>query len=145
MALERGVIYKNALPQEMYTHLSLSLIGTLTLKLDLSAVQYWEQCIMEAEVNNILPKEIESWSKFEYALREDDRILFNKMLNECQKEEDYSKAFNAKGEYNSAESLFMALIFQQQKMISTLIDKLSKYQVNQKNNSDNNKDIIDVE
>jgi hypothetical protein len=46
------------------------------------------------------------------------------MLNECKKEE-YTKAFNAKGEYNSAESLFMALIFQQQKMISNLINKLS--------------------
>jgi hypothetical protein len=95
--------------------------------------------------NNILSKEIESWNNFQYALREEDSIPFNKMLNECQKEEDYSKAFNAKGEYNSAESLFMALIFQQQKMISKLIDKLSRYQVNQKNNSDNNKDIIDVE
>ena len=48
------------------------------------------------------------------------------MLNECQKEE-YSKAFNAKGEYNSTtKSLFMALIYQQHKMISQLIDKLSK-------------------
>jgi hypothetical protein len=74
--------------------------------------------------NNVLAKEIESWSSFEYSLREEDRILFNRMLNECQKEE-YTKAFNAKGEYNSAESLFMALIFQQQKMISKLIDKLS--------------------
>jgi hypothetical protein len=82
--------------------------------------------------NNILSKEIESWNNFQYALREEDSILFNKMLNECQKEEDYSKAFNAKGEYNSAESLFMALIFQQQNMISKLIDKLSKYKVNQK-------------
>jgi len=126
MALERGVIYKNALPQEMYTHLSLSLIGTSTLKLDLSAVQYWEQCNMAAKVNNILPKEIESWSKFEYALREEDRSLFNKMLNECQKEEEYSKAFDAKGEYHSSESLFMALIFEQQIMISKLIYTLSK-------------------
>ena len=74
--------------------------------------------------NSILHKVIESWKGFEYSLREDDRILFNKMLNECKKEE-YTKAFNAKGEYNSAESLFMALIFQQQKMISTLIEKLS--------------------
>ena len=78
------------------------------------------------EQENVLAKETESWSKFEYALREEDRILFNKVLNECQKEE-YAKAFKAKGEHNSAESLFMALIFQQQKMISQLIDKLSKY------------------
>ena len=81
---------------------------------------------MTKEENNVLPEEIESWRKFEYALREEDRILFNQMLNECQKEE-FSKAFNAKGEYNSTESLFMALIFQQQKMISQLINKLSKY------------------
>jgi hypothetical protein len=81
---------------------------------------------MTKKENNVLPKEIESWSKFEYALREEDSILFKKMLNECQKEE-FSNAFNAKGEYNSTESLFMALIFQQQKMISQLIDRLSKY------------------
>ena len=80
----------------------------------------------EEEENNVLVKEIESWKSFEYSLREEDRILFNQMLNECQKEE-FSKAFNAKGEYNSTESLFMALIFQQQKMISQLINKLSKY------------------
>jgi len=77
--------------------------------------------------NSILHKVIESWNGFEYRLREKDRILFNKMLNECQKEEEYTKAFKAKGEYNSAESLFMALIFQKQKMISQLIDKLSEY------------------
>ena len=81
----------------------------------------------EEQENNILTKEIESWSKFEYALREEDSILFNKMLNECQQKEEYAKAFNAKGEYNSAESLFMALIFQQQKMITRLIDKVSEY------------------
>ena len=86
----------------------------------------------EKEKENILTKEIESWSKFEYALREDDRLLFNKMLNECKKEE-YAKAFDAKGEYNSAESLFMSLIFQQQKMISQLIDTLSKYKKRESN------------
>ena len=37
--------------------------------------------------NSILHKVIESWKGFEYSLREDDRILFNKMLNECKKEE----------------------------------------------------------
>ena len=71
----------------------------------------------EEEQENILISEIESWSNLEYALREEDRISFNKMLNECGKEkEEFSKAFNAKGECNSTtESLFMALIFQQQK------------------------------
>jgi hypothetical protein len=80
----------------------------------------------EEQSENVLTKEIASWSSFEYALREEDRILFNKMLNAFKKEE-YTKAFKAKGEYNSTESLFMALIFQQQKMISQLIDELSKY------------------
>ena len=80
----------------------------------------------EDEQENILTNEMESWSKFEYALREEDRVLFSKMLNECQQKEEYSKGFKAKDEYNSAESLFMALIFQQQRMISNLIDKISK-------------------
>ena len=76
----------------------------------------------EEKENNLIVKDIESWSSFEYALREEDRILFNKMLNGCQQEE-YRKAFNAKGEYNSTESLLMALIFEQRKMISKLIDE----------------------
>ena len=83
---------------------------------------------MKKEDNNVRAKEIESWSKFEYALREEDSILFKKMLSKCQKEE-YGKAFNVKGKYDSTESLLMALIFQQQKMISQLIDKLSKYKL----------------
>jgi hypothetical protein len=32
--------------------------------------------------NNILSIEIELWQNFEYALREENRILFNKMLSE---------------------------------------------------------------
>jgi hypothetical protein len=73
----------------------------------------------------ILTKEIESWKGFEYALREENRILFNKMLSECQENEAFIKVVNAKGVQFSAESLFMALIFQQQKMISQLIANLS--------------------
>jgi hypothetical protein len=78
---------------------------------------------MTKEENNILLKEKEFWRKFGYALREEDNILFKKMLNECRKEE-YIKASDAMGEYHSSESLFMVLIFQQQKMISQLIDRL---------------------
>jgi hypothetical protein len=40
----------------------------------------------EEEQENILTSEIESWSNLEYALREEDRISFNKMLNACRKE-----------------------------------------------------------
>ena len=74
---------------------------------------------------NVLTREIESWKGFEYALREENRLLFNKMLSECQENEAFIKAVNAKGVQFSAESLFIALILQQQKMISQLIAKLA--------------------
>jgi hypothetical protein len=37
---------------------------------------------------NILAKEIESWKGFEYALRQPNAALFNKMLRECLESED---------------------------------------------------------
>ena len=70
---------------------------------------------------NVLTKEIESWSNFEYALREENRLLFSKMLSECKENEDYIKATGPKDEFFSAESLFIVLILQQQKMINELI------------------------
>ena len=75
---------------------------------------------------DILAREIESWKGFEYALREENRILFNKMLTECQENEDYVRGVRSKGEPFAAESLFMALILQQQEMIKQLIVILSK-------------------
>jgi hypothetical protein len=56
----------------------------------------------EKENKNILQKEIESWNNhFGYALREENRILllFNKILSECQAQEEYAKALDVKGEY----------------------------------------------
>jgi hypothetical protein len=49
------------------------------------------------------------------------------MLSECQQNGDYAKAAIARGKssYSAAESLFMTLIFQQQKRISHLIEKIS--------------------
>jgi hypothetical protein len=41
---------------------------------------------------NILVREIESWKSFEYALREENRILFNKMLSECRENQNYIRA-----------------------------------------------------
>ncbi len=73
---------------------------------------------------NILTKETESWEGFEYALREENRILFDKMLSKCRKRE-YIDCVNAKGENFSTEVLFLILIFEQQKMISELIAKLT--------------------
>lgn len=72
--------------------------------------------------DNILAKEVESWKGFEYALKQQNASLFNKMLSECLENEEYASVFKSRGPQNSAESLFMALIFQQRKMISKLIE-----------------------
>jgi hypothetical protein len=77
---------------------------------------------------NLVIKEVESWKGFEYALRNPNASLFNKMLKECLENEEYEEAFKSKGPQFSAESLFIALIFQQQKMISRLIESLSSNQ-----------------
>ena len=74
--------------------------------------------------DDILATEIESWKGFEYALRRPNSTLFNKMLTECSENEEYATAFKTKGQRDSAESLFIALIFQQQKMISKLIHRI---------------------
>ena len=49
------------------------------------------------------------------------------MLSECKENEDLVRAANSKDEYFSAESLFMALILQQQKTIKELIAKVSEW------------------
>lgn len=80
---------------------------------------------------DILAKEIQSWNRFKYALREENATLFYRMLEECLEEDNegrqlqFSNAINAKGENFVAESLFMVLILQQRRMINQLIQKLS--------------------
>ena len=74
---------------------------------------------------DVLSEEIKSWQNFEYALREENRLLFNKMLAECGENEDYIRAASSKDEFFSAESLFMVLILRQQKMINELIAKVT--------------------
>jgi hypothetical protein len=85
--------------------------------------------------NELVTKEVEAWRGFEYALRKPNSSLFRQMLNECLENEEYAEAFNAKGSQYSAESLFMALIFQQQKIISKLIDSLESNQNNEMQDS----------
>jgi hypothetical protein len=75
---------------------------------------------------NILAKKIKSWKDFEYALREESALLFNEMLSECGQNKDYIRSASSKGEYYSAESLFMVLLLQQQKMINELIAIVSE-------------------
>jgi hypothetical protein len=87
---------------------------------------------MGSPEDNMLEKEIDSWKGFEYALRQPNTILFNRMLTECLENEEYAAAFKTKGPQNSAESLFVVLIFQQQKMISRLIEKIQNSQKKKK-------------
>jgi hypothetical protein len=70
-----------------------------------------------------LTQEIESWRGFADALREDDRVLFLHMLNECYQ---YINSINSKGDYFSTESLLMSLVFAQHKIINWLINRKLK-------------------
>jgi hypothetical protein len=82
--------------------------------------------------DDILAREIGSWKGFGYALRQPNATLFNKMLTECLENEEYAAAFKTKGPQDSAESLFMVLIFQQQKRISKLIETIQNNQKKKK-------------
>jgi hypothetical protein len=65
--------------------------------------------------------EVESWSKMAYALRQEDRVLFSKMLSEIKQ---YSAAFEKMtGASTPAESLLMSIILQNQEMINSLMSR----------------------
>lgn len=68
---------------------------------------------------DILTREIQAWSGFADALREEDRVLFLRMLKQCY---EYVDSINSKGEYCSTESLLISLIFVQHKVIDWLIN-----------------------
>ena len=70
---------------------------------------------------NIHTKEIESWRGFAESLKSrEDKKLFLKMLNDCEK---YALAINAKGTFPT-EPLIMALLLTQHKMISWLSEQV---------------------
>jgi hypothetical protein len=68
---------------------------------------------------DILTREIQAWSGFADALREEDRVLFLRMLKQCYQ---YIDSIKSKGEYYSTESLLISLIFIQHKIIDWLIN-----------------------
>jgi hypothetical protein len=71
---------------------------------------------------NILTKEIESWKGFADSLKsEEDKKLFIEILDKCQK---YALAINAKGKPFPTESMIMALLLEQHKMINWLYTKM---------------------
>ena len=73
---------------------------------------------------DILTKEIESWKGFADSLKpEEDKKLFLKMLNDCQK---YALAINAKETPFPTEPLIMALLLTQHKMIGWLSKQVPK-------------------
>ncbi len=83
---------------------------------------------------DILTKEIESWISFETSLssKEEDRELFNNMLNDCYK---YASVINAKCKPFPTEPLIMALLLSQHKMIDWLTKQISKYELPVNNNN----------
>jgi hypothetical protein len=68
---------------------------------------------------DIVTKEIQAWSGFADALREEDRVLFLRMLKQCYQ---YVDSINSKGEYYSTESMLVSLVFVQHKIINWLIN-----------------------
>ena len=65
-----------------------------------------------------LSREIESWKAFGDSLREEDRKIFDKMIQQCYR---HIKAINVKGELYTTESLMMSLILTQHQMIEFLL------------------------
>ena len=75
---------------------------------------------------DILTKEIESWRGFVDSLKsEEDKSLFLKMLNDCQK---YAVAINAKETPFPTEPLIMALLLTQHRIIGWLSEQIKSSQ-----------------
>jgi len=72
---------------------------------------------------DVLTKEIESWTGFAESLPEEDKVTFMKTLKDCYK---YSKAINAKGRPFPTEPMIMALLFSQHKLIGWLETQVSR-------------------
>lgn len=75
--------------------------------------------------DKILENEIESWNSFGNILRNENRIIFRQMLEDIKA---YSETAKAKGKNFSFESMCLALIIQQQKMLNELFGKHSTYE-----------------
>jgi hypothetical protein len=65
-----------------------------------------------------LEEEIESWRGFPWALRKDDRELWNTMIRQVR--ESYSEAVERSGKDLAVDPFFMSLILSQQKIIQLL-------------------------
>jgi hypothetical protein len=79
--------------------------------------------------DKILENEIKSWTSFGEILRNENRINYHQMLEDTKVS---SASAKAKGEVFSFESMCMALIIRQQKMINELLNKHSTNKYYQK-------------
>ena len=68
--------------------------------------------------DDLLAREIESWKAFGESLREEDRKIFDQMIQQCY---IHIEAINVKGEPYTTEALMMSLILTQHQMIEFLL------------------------
>lgn len=68
-----------------------------------------------------LEHEVAAWRSFESALRQDNRVLFAKMVSDIK---EYWQSFGAASNKEPTEALLMAIILRQQKLINKLIARL---------------------
>ena len=71
-----------------------------------------------------LEDEIESWKGFPWALRKEDRELWEEMIEESRQR--YAEAVERSGKPLTTDPFFMALLLAQQKTIERLRAKLSE-------------------
>ena len=77
---------------------------------------------MEEETQTPIDKETDSWHSFGYAMRQEDVVLFTRMMTEAK---IHAKAFENSG-HDPPEALLMALLLEQRKMIRKLTDSFKE-------------------
>lgn len=73
--------------------------------------------------DDAIDKEIENWQKFSYALRKENREMFEKMMSEAKA---YSDAFDNAPANETTEALLLTLILRQQEIIAILKEEIAK-------------------
>lgn len=69
-----------------------------------------------------LEEEIESWKGFPWALRKEDKELWESMVQEVR--EGFREAVSKSGKPLTTDPFFMALLLAQQRIIRSLLDEL---------------------
>jgi len=74
------------------------------------------------EQRSLLEEEIETWKGFAWAMRKEDRELWDKMIREVKA--DFDVAVQESGKPITTEPFFMALLLAQQRTIKSLLAEL---------------------